>query len=273
MKKTTKFILCTLCAAAAGCSSAAFSACNAAGEELTITGSTSVQPLMEKLAAAYEQTHAGVSVNVSGGGSSVGVTDAQDGKSDFGMTSRALKESETEGENALTSLKIADDGIALIVNRNCAVDDVTAEEVKALYESGTAIQNTIVAAISRESGSGTRDAFEELVGISSLYSGQGFEEVSATNTVLTNIQSNTAGNTVGYISMGSLDTSRVKALQFNGVEATVENVSNGAYALSRPFNIVYREGGLSELAQDFIDWIMGAEGQQVVAENGYISVA
>lgn len=271
MKKSTKIVASILSVAVIGASVCAFAGCGKGAEgELTITGSTSVEPLMKKLAAAYEEKHDGVVINVGVGGSTVGVTDAQSGKSDFGMASRELKDTET----GVVSKKIADDGIALIVNTNCTVTNVTTAEVKALYESGTPIQDTLKGAISRSNGSGTRDAFHELVGINSLFSGAaGFEEIDQTTAVITNIKSNSAGNVVGYISMGSL-TSEVSALSYNGVAATTANVSNGSYELSRPFNIVYKsEDALSDLAKDFINFIMSSEGQAIVSSNGYITVA
>lgn len=272
MKKITKILISALCIAAMGSSTAALGGCgNDAGkQELIITGSTSVQPLMVKLAEAYEAKHSDVEINISGGGSTAGVTDAQDGKNSFGMASRELKSDEIS--SGMTSVKIADDGLAVIVNTNCTVENVTKAEIKALYESGTPIQDTLRGALSREGGSGTRDAFEELVGIKSLYSGVGFEEgLSSTTTVLTSIQGNSAGNVVGYISMGSLNSS-VKALKYEGVAATTENVSNGDYSLARPFNIVYKKGGLSELAQSFIDFILSGEGQAIVTANKYIAI-
>lgn len=270
MKRLTKILLSTLCVAAIGGSTAAFSGCGSLEGEITVTGSTSVQPLMQILAARFEELNEGVHIDVGGGGSGVGVSDAQKGNADIGMASRELTADEL---TTLTSLKIADDGIVLIVNKACAVSDVSTAEIKALYESGTSVQDTIVAAISREGGSGTRSAFEELVGIEGdIYGGTGFEQASATDTVITNIKGNGAGNTVGYISMGSM-SGDVKALKYNGVEATVANVSNGSYQLSRPFNICYKAGSLSDVAQAFVDWIMSEEGQALVAENGYISVA
>ncbi len=271
MKKPLKTILSILCAAAIGGGTEAFSACGGeGGDEVYVTGSTSVQPLMQTLAGEFERLHEGVSIDVGGGGSGTGIMDAQNGNVDFGMSSRNLSADELA---ALKSLTIANDGIALIVNKNCAVTDVSTEEVRALYEEGTPIQNAIVAGISREGGSGTRSAFEELIGIEGeLYSGTGFEEAAATDTVITNIKGNSAGNTVGYISMGSLNGD-VNALKFNGVDATTANVSSGSYALSRPFVICYKEGSLSEAAQAFMDWIMSAEGQAIVAREGYISVA
>ncbi len=273
MKKIIKILASAATVAVIGASIGAFAGCSngangAAEAEINITGSTSVQPLMEALADAYESTHDWVSINVGGGGSGVGVTDAQSGKTDFGMASRKLKDDETGVE----AQKIAMDGIALIVNKSCKVTNVTKAEVKALYEQGTAIQSAILGAISREEGSGTRDAFHEIIGIKSLHKGQGFEGDSSTSAVVTKVKGNTAGNQIGYISMGSMTTD-VKALSFEGVAATVENVSNGSYTLARPFNIVFKSwDGMSEAAKDFINWIMGRDGQKIVTQEGYIAV-
>lgn len=272
MKRSVKIIASALCVAALGGAVVSLGGCGGGtSQQLVITGSTSVEPLMKKLADAYETRHDDVEINIGVGGSSVGVSDAKEGKSSFGMASRELKKN--EADDGMVSVKIADDGLALIVNNSCAVESVTADEVKALYENGTAIQDTIRGALSREGGSGTRDAFEELIGISVLYSGMGFEEgITATSAVITSIRGNSAGNQMGYISMGSLSTD-VKALKFNGVAATPANVSDGTYTLARPFNIVYKKGGLSALAQDFADFILSAEGQAIVTANGYIAVA
>ncbi len=267
MKKMAKVIAGTVLASAMVCTVAATSGCGSSTTEINIDGSTSVQPLMEVLAENYMSAHSDVIINITGNGSGTGITDAQNGTVDFAMSSRDLKSSET----GVTSMKIATDGIAAIVSTSCTVDDVTVDELKALYESGTAIQNTIVAAVSREEGSGTRDAWEELVGIESLYSGTGFDQYSSTSAVVSAISTST-GSTVGYISLGSLDSS-VKALKIGGVEATAANVAAGSYAISRPFNIVYNTtNGLSEAAQDFIDYIMGSEGQAIVTAQGYISI-
>ena len=132
--------------------------------------------------------------------------------------------------------------------------------------------------VSREDGSGTRGAFVELLGIE-----QEDEEgntvdmttldatiASSTSVVMTTV----AGNpyAIGYISLGSLDET-VKALTVDGTEATVENIKDGSYKISRPFNIAVKKDGASELAQDFISFIMSEEGQAVIEEEGYISIA
>lgn len=129
-----------------------------------------------------------------------------------------------------------------------------------------------ISVVSREEGSGTRGAFTELFGV---------EEDGVDNTVATAEQINStavmmttvAGNpsAIGYISLGSLDDS-IKALQIDGADASVENIENGTYKVSRPFNIVTKSD-ISEVAADFVAFIMSSDGQAVIAEEGYISVA
>ena len=265
MKKFVKVVMsAAVVAAIGGTMAAGLTACNG-GEEITISGSTSVQPLMEVLAGKYEELHSDVSITVSGGGSGVGVTDAQQGKVDFGMASRDLKDDET----GVVADKIAIDGIALVVHPNCAVTNVTKAEVKALYEDKTAIQGVITQAEAREDGSGTRDAFEELIEVTKLYANM--PEISSTGTVKADIAANTDGNMMGYISLGSVD-STVKALSYEGVVASVENVKNSTYKLSRNFNIIYKEDGLSDAAKAFIDFIKSEEGQKIVTDEGYITI-
>lgn len=130
--------------------------------------------------------------------------------------------------------------------------------------------------ISREDGSGTRGAFIELFGIEQKNEAgekvdHTTEAAAITNSTAVMIQS-VAGDTysIGYISLGSMN-STVKAVQIDGAEATVENIKNDTYKIARPFNIVTKES-ISDTAQDFIDFIMSAEGQAVIEENGYISV-
>ena len=269
--RSRKFMAIALAAVTMG-TLAAFASCGSDKTTVTLSGSTSVQPLMEKLGAAFEEAHGDIEIVVNGGGSGVGVSDTQTDKNDFGMASRELKDSET----GIKAEKIATDGIAIIVNTGCTLDNVTPDEVYGLYAEGTAI-GTVNAAISRESGSGTRGAFDELVKNSkgkTLDKAESFAKCvqtqNSTGAVITQIS--TAGNTnlIGYISLGSL-SEKVKALKYNGVEATVANIESGAYKLSRPFLLLSKEGKtLSEAAQKFHDFIFSAEGQAIVEKDGYI---
>lgn len=136
--------------------------------------------------------------------------------------------------------------------------------------------DTRITVISREEGSGTRGAFIELFGVEE----KNAEGVKEDHTVATaEISSSTAEilttaagnkNAIGYVSLGSLNDT-VKAVKINGVDATVENINNGTYTISRPFNIAAK-GELSDAAADFINFILSAEGQKVVADKGYIAI-
>ncbi len=286
MTKAMKKVTCLACVAVMGLGAAMFAACDGEGttpggntnrevEELYISGSSSVAPLMEKLASVYESFNPYVEITVQTSDSGTGVADAIGGKNDFGMASRALKDSEIE--QGVTSKQIAIDGVALVVNPEADLDNVTSDQVYQLYANGTAI-GAITNAISREDGSGTRDAFDSLI---KNAEGKELGDLFTFNACVT-IQQSTGGvkeviatagttNTIGYISMGSIDDT-VKTVNFEGVEATAENVKNGSYALSRPFNIVYKsEDDLSEAAQLFIDFIMSEAGQRIAEAEGYIS--
>ena len=155
-------------------------------------------------------------------------------------------------------MKIASLVMALMMGVSAAAAEVSGE----------------ITVVSREEGSGTRGAFIELTGVEEKNADgvkvdNTTEEAVVTNS--TNVMMTTVAgdeSAIGYISLGSLNDT-VKALQIDGVDATVENIKNGAYTLARPFNIATKEG-LSEVAQDFVNYIMSAEGQQVIADNKYI---
>ena len=148
--------------------------------------------------------------------------------------------------------------------------DASAEDTEADGLSGS------ISVVSREDGSGTRGAFIELFGIEEENEdGEKIDnttpDASVSNSTAV-VMTNVAGNpkAIGYISLGSLDDS-VKALKVDGAEASVENVKNDTYKISRPFNIAVKDD-LSDVAQDFVDYIMSAEGQKIVEDSGYIAV-
>ncbi|MCM1360200.1 MAG: substrate-binding domain-containing protein [Corallococcus sp.] len=265
MKKLTKILTGVLCAAVIGASMGAFAGCGNKSEAITVSGSSSVTPIMEKLAAEYEKTHdVRITINMSSSGA--GISDTQNGLNDFGMSSRELKDSET----GISGTTLCMDGIALIVNKNCAVNNVNKADVKALFENGTVIPETsITAAIGRDASSGTRTAFDELLKIESGYA-TSVATLAETGNVIEAIQG--SNNSLGYISYGSL-TSSVKAVSLDGISCTYENIISGDYSLQRPFVIVLKDGKkLSDAAQGFYDYIMSAEAQTVITSNGYISV-
>ena len=133
-----------------------------------------------------------------------------------------------------------------------------------------------ISVISREDGSGTRGAFVELLGIEQKndagekidYTTLSAEITNSTAVMMTTVEGNT--NAIGYISLGSLGDN-VKAIAVDGVAPSVDTVKDGSYPVARPFNIVYNEAALDDVAKDFIAYIMSAEGQTIVEEEGYVS--
>lgn len=179
---------------------------------------------------------------------------------------------------AVASMTLLFAGCAGDQNNDVTVDNyedanVTVEDS---VEESVADFSGDITVVSREDGSGTRGAFIELFGIEQKdengekfdYTTDMAEITNSTSVMLTTVEGNPYA--IGYVSMGSLNDS-VKALTIDGVEPTVENVSNGTYTVSRPFNIA-TQAEVSEVAQDFINFIMSAEGQAVVVDKGYISV-
>ncbi|NCU16843.1 phosphate ABC transporter substrate-binding protein [Pallidibacillus pasinlerensis] len=240
------------------------------GYTLSISGSTSVGPLAEKLAEQYEQKEE-INIEINQIGSSAGITNSINGVSEIGMSSRDLKEEEVA--SGLTETIIAYDGIVVVTHPSNKVDDLTIDEVKQIFTGKVTNWQELggddleIVVVSREDGSGSRDAFQEIVGYSSgeliknsiIASGNG----NIKNTVATN------KHAVGFISFEYVDDS-VQPIKINGVEATPENVLNQTYGLSRPFLFVYKDENLSEEGQGFIDFILSSDGQQIVAEAGII---
>lgn len=153
-----------------------------------------------------------------------------------------------------------------------ASSESTGSDSASSADSGdsTASYSGPINVVSREDGSGTRSAFTELFEIE--VDGEDMTTQAAQVTNNTSVMMTTVGgdaSSIGYISLGSLDDTVVKAVQIDGVEPTVDNVLSGDYTVSRPFNIVTAEG-ISESAQDFIDYILSTEGQAIVEEEGYI---
>ncbi len=143
-------------------------------------------------------------------------------------------------------------------------------------DGGTGTGRDAISVLTREEGSGTRGAFIELLGIEEKNADgkkvdktiDTAETTNSTSVMITTVQGNKAA--IGYISLGSLDKSKVKALKVDGAEAAVDNVKSGEYKVSRPFNIATK-GDTTGVASDFIKFILSADGQAVVEKNGYIS--
>jgi len=244
--------------------------------QIQLAGSTTVQPLAEVLAEAFMAENPDVMIEVQGGGSSVGVTSAGEGTVDMGNVSRNVKDSELETFPELQVFTIAYDGIAIVTNPDLELPSLTVEQVKDIFSgeitnfSEVGGPDEAIVVVSREEGSGTRAAFEELV----METG---DEVAVITEDALLQQSNgqvrttisTTPSTIGYLSFGFLDES-VNAVAIEEVEPTVENVKAGDYVIYRPLNML-TNGDPNDLAQAFLDFILSDDGQVIVAEE-YITV-
>lgn len=166
--------------------------------------------------------------------------------------------------------------LAVTAFAGCSGSDTSSNGSSSDSSSSSFDASKTITVVSREEGSGTRDAFVELTGVLVKDGDTKTDNttsaaviIQSTEAVITNVKDNEAA--IGYISLGSLNDT-VKAVNVEGVEATAENVKSGDYAISRPFNIAY-SGELSEVAQDFVDYILSSDGQAVVEDNGYVSVS
>ena len=239
--------------------------------KLSLSGSTSMEKVCEALAETFMEKYPDVTVTVEYTGSGAGIESVTNKMVDIGNSSRALKD--TEKEKGVVENVIAIDGIAVITNNSNEVENLTKEDLIKIYtgeiknwkELGGKDENIVV--LGREAGSGTRGAFEELLGIvdSCVYAG----ELDSTGGVKAKVAS-TEG-TIGYVSLDVVDDT-VKALKLDGVEATEANIKAGSYLLSRPF-VMATNGEISvqnEIVQTWFDYIKSAEGQEVIKSVGLI---
>ncbi|MFJ7828313.1 phosphate ABC transporter substrate-binding protein [Psychrobacillus sp. NPDC096623] len=239
---------------------------------VSISGSTSVGPLAEKLAAKYtEEDDTNIEINQIG--SSAGITNAISGVSEIGMSSRDLKDEEKE--SGLQETVIAYDGIVVVTHPTNKVKDLTMEQVKQVFtgkvtnwkELGGKDMEIVV--VSREDGSGSRDAFQEIVDYSSGELIRNAIIASGNGNIKTTVANNK--HAVGFISFEYIDES-ISTIDIDGVAATAENVLKEKYSLSRPFLFVHKEGKLTDAGQRFIDFILSEAGQKIAAEAGAIPV-
>lgn len=256
-------------------------AMTAAAEDLsgtvTITGSTSVEKVLTALIEEFEAQNPDVTINYTGSGSSAGIQDTISGTNNIGASSRNLTDDELANEGLEVQV-FAYDGIAVIVNpANTAVTDITEEQLAQIYSgeitdwSEVGGEDGEIFVVSREESSGTRSAFEELIGLEDVGGLTGAASVVEGNG---NVQATVAENenAIGYVSFSFIDDS-VQPLSINGVEANDENAMSGDYTLSRPFVFCYTEEKVSDAGAAFLEFAQSEDGQAIVVESGEISVA
>jgi phosphate transport system substrate-binding protein len=269
MKMKIIVLLMTILVLAGACTRGSGQARTGEAYTIEVGGSTSVTPLMEMFAAEYAKVRPNVKININGTGSGDGISNA--GLTyQIGMSSREL--TPVELGRGLNVQVVAIDGIAVIVNNNNPVSNLSMEQIRDIYTGAITNWNQVggnnapVAVISREAGSGTRGAFEEIVGFPGRLLA-GANESTSTGAIKAGIAQNP--NAIGYISLGSVDDT-IKAISVGGVSPETSNVTNGTYRVARPF-IVLTGNNLHGESKAFADWMFSPEGQAVVSRS-WISV-
>lgn len=234
-------------------------------------GSTSMESVVKALGEAFMEMNPEVTVNYSGTGSGTGIQSAIDGTCDLGLSSRALKDEEKT--NGAVENIVALDGVAVVINPANGVEDLTVEQIAQIFTGEITNWSELggtdgeIAVFGREAGSGTRGAFEEIVGVEDAC--KYTNEYSSTGDVIGNVASNP--NAIGYASLSAVDDT-VKAVMVNGVAPSEDTVKDGTYEIQRPFVMVTKDGAeLSEAAQAFLEFAMSEDAAEIIAAAGAVS--
>ena len=268
MKKLISIALAVLCVAAmfTGCAK------KLSGQVAT-DGSTSMEKVIGALGESFMSANSGVTFTYNPTGSGSGIKAVQEGRCDIGLSSRALKDEEKA--SGLVGTTVALDGIAIIVNPQNPVKDLTLEQIAKIYTGEITNWKDVggndaeIVLIGREAGSGTRDGFESITDTKDAC--QYRQELTSTGDVITTVSQNP--NAIGYASLAAIKDS-VKALTVNGVAPTEATVKDGTYLVQRPFVLVTKEGvALSETAQKFFDFATSADAASIISAAGAVPVA
>ncbi len=270
-----------------------------AAEQLTISGSSTVKPIVEAAAASFKKSHTDVQITVGGGGSSNGVKNSAGGQVDIGMASRKLKETEKTSFPDLVPVAVGQDGVAVIVNKSNPIQAVTTDQILDMYTGkinnwkeigGADVPLKLVGILLHH---GTSSVFMKFVGLEGEERGEGASKTVCywkagvakdCQAPAKGVDGNqpscaaviTSQGAVSFASIGFAQSladkgAPIKLLELDGVKARSENVVSGAYALSRPL-LVITKGEPAGMAKAFIEHLLSGEGQKIVKEKGFIPV-
>ena len=236
-------------------------------------GSTSMEKVIMSLGESFQAENKGITVGYNPTGSGSGITAVSEDRCDIGLASRALKDDEKAA--GLKETVLALDGIAIIVNPENKVSDLTVEQIAKIYTGEITNWKDVggddaeIVLIGREAGSGTRDGFESITGTKDSCKYR--QELTSTGDVITTVAGNP--NAIGYASLASVKDT-VKAISVNGVAPSEATVSDGSYEVQRPFILVTKEGvELSKAAQLFFDYATGKDAADIISAAGAVPVA
>lgn len=233
-------------------------------------GSTSMEKVIGALGESFMNENDGIQFTYNPTGSGSGITAVSEGRCDIGLSSRSLKDEEkTQG---LTETVLALDGIAVVVNPENQVNDLSIEQIASIYTGEITNWNEVggadaeIVVIGREAGSGTRDGFESITKTSEKC--QYRQELTSTGDVITTVSQNP--DAIGYTSLSAVKDN-VKALSVGGVAPSEETVKDGSYAIQRPFVLVTKDGvKLSDAAQAFFDYVTSDKVADIITGAGVV---
>lgn len=271
MKNTTKFAAIltalTLAAGLTGCAGNQ----TAAGGTVSTDGSTSMEKVIGALGEVFQNNNKNVKFTYNPTGSGSGIAAVSEGRCDIGLSSRSLKDEEKA--SGLAETVLAYDGIAVIVNTENSVSELSLEELSKIYTgeitnwSELSGSDTEIVVIGREAGSGTRDGFESITDTKDVCVYR--QELTSTGDVITTVSQNP--DAIGYASLASIGES-VKVLSIDGVTPSEDTVKDGTYKVQRPFVLVTKKDkALSETAQKFFDYATSKEAAEVIAKAGAVA--
>jgi len=254
-----------------------FAAPALAGQKVVMEGSTTVLPIAQKAAEEFMKVEKDADMSVRGGGSGVGIASLMDGTCDIGDSSRPIKQGELDkaaklGRNIKAHV-VAMDGIAAIVHPSNTVSGLTREQLKKIYTTRAANWKEFggpdlkIVVVSRDSASGTFEAFGELVLNKKNVRPDAI--MQASNQGVASIVARTPG-AIGYVGLGYISAS-VKAVPVNGIMPSKETVLRGKYPVSRPL-FMYTAGDPEGMVKKFLEFVKGPEGQKLVEEEGFVSL-
>ena len=286
MKKTLAFVLTAVMSLSllAGCGSKTTAPDNTNNDQpqqaalsgsVSTNGSTSMEKVIGALSEQFMADNSGVSVTYDPTGSGAGIEAAGNGSADLGLAARALKDEEKAG--GLTETVVALDGIAVIVNADSKVEDLSVEQIAKIFTGEITDWSEVggeagkISCIGREAGSGTRDGFESITGTKDACKLD--QELTSTGGVIEAVAGNP--NAIGYASLSAVEgKNTVKAVTVGGVACTEETVLNGSYAIQRPFVLVTKTGETrSPAAQAFFDYATSSTASQLIKAAGAVPVA
>ncbi len=265
----TLVIACVGCGGKSGDNGESNGAGNISGSVAT-DGSTSMEKVIGSLGEAFMEANKNVNFTYNPTGSGTGITAVLEGRCDIGLSSRDLKDSEKE--SGLTATVLAYDGIAVVVNPNNKVADLTVEQIAKMYKGEITNWKEVggddaeIVLIGREAGSGTRDGFESITDTEDACKYR--QELTSTGDVITTVSQNPGA--IGYASLASVKDS-VKAISVGGIAPSETTIKDGTYAIQRPFVLVTKAGTeLSAQAKAFYDYALSQDAKSIITSAGVV---